>query len=109
MTDNWEMVEEAFARIDNYPAWRPIVAAMRRLVVMIRGDSRFHDVEPSVSHAYLVFRRHGKPIVLVGWNVDDRSYGVAFIEPGFEMRAYRRVKKSSVLDVLHEYLQQAAP
>jgi len=106
MTDDWRKVEETFVRLDEYRAWRPIVAAMRHLVTMIRADARFHDLEPSVSHACLVFRRRAKRGVFVSWN-DDDTYGIAFLEPGFELRDGRSVKEDTVLDVLLEYLEQA--
>jgi len=107
LTDDWQEVEEAFARLDKYQAWRPIVAAMRHLIAMIRADSRFHDLEPSVSHACLVFRRRAKRSVFVSWNVDNGSYRIAFVVGVFELRDSRIVREGAVLDVLFEYLERA--
>lgn len=104
--DDWTDVERGLAWLDKYKRWRPTIAGMRRLGVAIRADARFHDLEPSLSHACLVFRRHAQRGVLVCWKGDD-TYGVAFVEAGFELRAGRDVGEDRVLDVLLEYLEEA--
>ena len=108
MTENWDSVESWYAQLDELAAWRPAVAAMRRLIAAIRADGRFHDLAPSTSHEALVFRRAAKRAVFVSWQ-EDGTYSVAFVEHPFELRQGRRVGENDVIEVLLEYLDQAPP
>jgi hypothetical protein len=108
VTDDWIDVDEGLTRLERRDAWRPIVAAIRRLSMGIRADARFERLEPSLSHACLVFRRSASHGVLVSWHEDDCEFGVAFVEPGFVLQGGVRVKEERVLEVLLEYLAQAA-
>lgn len=107
--DDWTEVETRLAEIDEYEAWRATVAAIRRLIAAIRGDPRFVDLSPSLSHNALVFRRRAPRSVLASWNEQDDTYGVAFVEGTFDVKDRRRVDQARVLDVLLEYLAQAPP
>lgn len=107
VTDEWQSVELAFGQLEKLGESRQTLAAMRRLVTMVRADPRFHDLEPSMSHACLVFRRQAKRGVLACWN-DDHTYGLAFVEPGFTLRDDRRVSEETVLDALLDYLKRAS-
>ena len=107
MIEDWKEVERRFAELAVYSGWRPIVAAMSDLVTAIRTDTRFHDLDPSVSHAYLVLRASEKRGVIVAWEVDDGAYKISFVEPGFTLRETRSVPRDAVLDVLLEYLERA--
>jgi hypothetical protein len=109
MTDDWQGVEEAFVELDALGASRSVLAAMRSLVAAIRADSRFHNLEPSVSHEHLVFRRGAKRGVIAFWNKDESDYRIAFLEPGFTFRDPRQATRETVLNVLLEYLAQAPP
>lgn len=107
MTDDWRSVEERLYWIDQLLRWRPIVAAMRRLIAAIKADPRFHDLRPSMSHAALVFRRGADHAVCASWNPEDEMYKVAFIDPGFTFRDSRAAATDAILDLLFDYLDRS--
>ena len=106
IADEWTELERALAAQERHAMYRDAIAAMRRLIDKIKADTRFRDLEPSLSHASLVFRRSAPHGVIVSWD-GNKSYAVAFVDPGFEFKARKLVSEQSVIEVLHEYLADA--
>jgi len=106
MNSEWDEVENEFAVREQWGALRTSIAAMRRLVEMIKPDPRFHDLQPSVSLGSLVFRRGAKRSVWVSWD-DAGTYTVSLVAPGLEFLETTPATEASILDVLLEYLEKA--
>ncbi|NVJ00341.1 hypothetical protein HV824_19735 [Myxococcus sp. AM009] len=103
--DEWDNVDSAFGRLERYRVLHPALAAMRRLVDMIKHDPAFADVHPVVSHASLVLSRaHAKGGVGVAWHEGD-VYVVSFIDSPLKFSGRRFVREDDVIRVLCEYLR----
>jgi len=107
MTDDWLDVENAFAHRERHEVFQTTIAAMRLLVEKIKADGSLHDLQPSVSHASIVFRRGGPRSVLLHWNEKD-GYRVSLLDYPFEISGTRKVTEHDVVEVLREYLVRAA-
>lgn len=107
MADDWDAVEQAFVVRERHRVLRPNIAGMRRLVEKIKADGTLRDLQPSVSHASLVFRRTASRSVLLEWH-DKDIYQVSLVGPRFELSDTKRVPEENVMDVLRQYLEKAA-
>ncbi len=84
----------------------PALAAMRKLVDMVKHDAAFADVHPVVSHASLVLSRgQAKRRVDVSWR-EDVVYEVSFVDPPLEFSEPTMAHEDSVVRVLREYLDR---
>jgi len=106
VADEWGKVDSAFERLERYRVLHPALAAMRRLVDMLKHDPAFADVHPVVSHASLVLSRgRAKRRVDVAWHEDD-VYAVSFVDPPLKFSGQRLVREDDVVRVLCEYFSE---
>src|SRR5882757_1031775 len=104
VSDKWDDVYEAFDRLELHNVLHPTLAAMRKLVSMIRYDPAFANVHPRVSLASIVFSRESATRgVYVGWK-EDNGYDVAFVGPKMELSEATMVREEVVARVLRGYL-----
>jgi hypothetical protein len=106
ITDEWDKVDEAFDRLEQYRVLHPTLAPMRKLAHLVKQDAAFADVHPWVSMASLMFARG--PVnrrVMVEWNGDDR-YEVSFVGPLMELSEATIAREDAVVRVLREYLDK---
>lgn len=104
IADEWNKVDEAFNRLQQYRVLHPTLIAMRKLVDLLRSNSAFHGVHPSVSMASLVLARDHKDMrVSVAWR-DDSGYRVTFVNSRFEFTEATAVREDDVIRVLKDYL-----
>ena len=106
MSDDWEAIECDLAGRARHGAYRAAVTAMMRLIGKIKEDQRFRNLEPSVSHASLVFRRRASHSVWVSWD-DAASFQVSLVTPNLEFVETTSASEDTVLDILCEYLKNA--
>jgi hypothetical protein len=107
VNDEWAEVENAYAHHEHHPLFRTTVTAMRRIVDKIKADPSLRDLEPSVTHASLVFRRRSPRSVLLEWNEQD-GYKISFLGYPFEALETTKVTEDNVVEVLRQYLERAA-
>jgi hypothetical protein len=107
MTDKWDDVEKAFAHREGHEMFRAAVAAMRPMVEKIKADGSLHDLEPSVSHVSLVFRRGAPRSVLLHWNEKD-GHRVSMLDCPFDVSETTEVTEDDVIEVLRRYLDRTA-
>ena len=102
----WDEVEEAFARLERHGVLHPTLAAMRKLVDLVKHDVALADVHPIVSMASLLLSRGpAKRRVMVAWH-EDRGYHVAFGDPPLEFSESVLVPEEEVMLVVREYLDR---
>lgn len=56
VADEWDEVNQAFDRLEHYRVLHPTLAAMRKLVDMVKPDAAFADVHPTVRSSSLPAR-----------------------------------------------------
>lgn len=103
-TDEWDKVDDAFDRLEQYRVLHPTLAAMRKLVHLVKQEAAFADVHPRVSMASIMFARG--PVnrrVMVAWN-EDGGYNVYFVDPPLEFSEPTIAHEDAVVRVLREYL-----
>ena len=106
LADEWDEVDEAFDRLEHHRVLHPTLAAMRRLVEVVKHDAAFADVHPRVSMASIMFSRgQGKRRVMVAWN-EDGGYEVLFVDPPLEFSEAAMVGEDAVVRVLREYIDR---
>jgi hypothetical protein len=106
VADEWGKVDSAFERLERYRVLHPTLAAMRRLVDMLKHAPAFADVHPVVSHASLVLSRgRAKRGVNVAWHEGD-VYAVSFVDSPLRFSGQRLVREDDVVRVLFEYLSE---
>jgi hypothetical protein len=106
VTDDWDKVDEAFDRLEHYRVLHPMLAAMKKLVDMVKHDPAFADVHPRVSMASIMFARGpANRRVMVAWNEDGR-YEVSFVDPMMELSEFTMIREDAVVRVLREYLDR---
>jgi len=106
VADEWDKVDEAFDRLEVYRVLHPTLAAMRKLVDMVKHDAAFSDVHPRVSHSSIFFSRGpAKRRVYVAW-LEDGGYKVGFVDPPLEFSEPTMAREDDVVRVLREYLDR---
>ncbi len=106
IADEWGEVDKAFERLELYHTLHPMLAAMKKLVDMVKHDPAFADVHPRVSMASIMFARG--PVnrrVHVSWR-EDVVYEVSFVDPPLEFSEPTMAREDSVVRVLREYLDR---
>lgn len=106
VTDEWDKVSTAFEHLKRYRVLHPTVAAMRKLVDLIKHDASFSDVHPSVSMASLMLsREHVERRVNVAWN-EDGGYRATFVNSQLEFTEPTMAHEDSIVQVLRKYLDR---
>lgn len=106
IAEEWNEVDQAFNRLDQHHVLHPTLAAMRKLVEMIKQDAAFADVHPRVSLASIMFSRgQSHRLVMVAWQ-EDGGYHVAFVDPPLEFSESTMVREDDVVRILREYLDR---
>jgi len=104
VADEWDEVDKAFGRLERYRRLHPTLAAMRKLVDMVKHDAAFADVHPRVSLASINFsREEAKRSVMAEWH-EDGEYCVYFVDLPFEFSEPTMVREDAVVRVLREHL-----
>jgi hypothetical protein len=106
VANEWTDVDKAFERLGTHHSLHPTLAAMKKLVDLIRQDPAFADVHPIVSMASLMLSRgQAKRRVCVAWH-DDGGYKIYAVDPPLEFSEPTTVREDAVVDVLREYLDK---
>ena len=102
---NWEQVEQRLDHLSSYSGLSSTIDAMKRILYVLREDTRLDDVQRGVSHAAL---RFGYPaalaFVLVGWT-DQEGYSVSIWAPSGAILHRSLVAERDVPAVVHQYLK----
>lgn len=103
VASRWNKVLEALERLSVHKGLHPTLAAMRKLVKMVKADPAFAGTQPRLSHATLFLAQGDNPRqVCVGWL--DGEYDVAFVDPPLEFSEGTRAREDEVLQILREHL-----
>jgi hypothetical protein len=103
VASRWHEVLEALERLSVYEGLHPTLAAMRKLVEMVKADPTFSGIQPRLSHATLFLAHGANPRqVCVGWL--NGEYDVAFVDPPLELSKGTRALENEVLQILREHL-----
>ena len=99
MTTKWNDVTKWLRTHEDSAVARPTVAAMLRLLAVLRKDPRLDAVEPNLSLLSLTLRLRGiQRYVMVAWTEEPPGcYEVAFVDPPLEfseITAYRTPRSS---------------
>jgi hypothetical protein len=106
VTDEWDEVDQAFDGLEAHSALHSTLAAMRKLVNMVKHDAAFADVHPRVSLASIMFSRASTTRgVYVGWK-EDVGYDIAFVDSMMELSEVTIAQEDAVVQVLREYLDR---
>ena len=103
----WEAVEIEFSIREKWDALRSSIAAMRRLAEKLKADPRIHDLQPSVSHGSLVFRRAEPRSVWVSWDSAGAYQVSLVVVRDLNFLKTTRVDDDKVVDVVIDYLDKA--
>ena len=102
VASQWDKVLEALESLYVHKGLHPTLAAMRKLVEMVKGDPAFAGIRPRLSHATLFLAQGDNPRqVCVGWL--DGEYEVAIVDPPLEFSEGTRTRKDAVLPILRQY------
>jgi hypothetical protein len=107
-TVEWKRVSERFRDVKRFVRLRPTVAAMLRLVAVLRGDPRLGAITPSVSLASLNLKLSGSErYVLVVWSEKEpQGFEVSFVDPPLEFSETTKVCEAKVVETIIEYLDR---
>jgi hypothetical protein len=104
--DEWDEVNKAFDGLERHRVLHPALAAMRKLVDLVKHDPMFADVHPRVSLASIMLARGpANRRVMVAWYEED-EYKVCFVDPPLEFSEQTMVREDDVVRVLREYLKR---
>jgi len=106
IADEWDEVTKALERLELYHTLQPTLAAMKKLVDMIKHDPAFADVHPRMSMASIMFARG--PVnrrVMAAWH-EDGGYNMYFVDPPLEFSEPTIAREDAVVRVLREYLDR---
>ncbi|MBK8256364.1 MAG: hypothetical protein IPK82_27305 [Polyangiaceae bacterium] len=100
---DWEDVDRAFCRLDQYGVLRATLVAQRKLANLIRNDAQLADARPRVSLATLTLRRREMGLlVAIAWH-DDGQYRVYFMDRDLNCSDQAAVGEDRVLEVVRVY------
>jgi hypothetical protein len=108
MKDPWKAVEEDLAGRARHSAYRAAATALATLIERIRQDRSLSDLDPSISHASLVFRRGAPRSVWVSWNdTAPGAYKISLVAPNLEFVETTMASEQEVMGILRRFLEKA--